>query len=146
MRGAPRVDSNLQRSSPHSVTKACTISGIGNAATRRTACDNTHQPAHPLFHTMTSAPFGAHTPLMQQYLGIKSQHPDTLVLFRMGDFYELFYDDARRAAQLLNIPLTKPGESAGQPVVVAGVPHHAHHQYSDRLHQAVASVVNAQPD
>src|SRR3546814_17029701 len=74
---------------------------------------------------MTSAPFGAHTPLMQQYLGIKSQHPDTLVLFRMGDFYELFYDDARRAAQLLTITLTKRGESAGQPVVMAGEPHHA---------------------
>src|SRR3546814_16760183 len=122
MRGAPRVDSNLQRSSPHSVTKACTISGIGNAATRRTACDNTHQPAHPLFHTMTSAPFGAHTPLMQQYLGIKSQHPDTLVLFRMGDFYELFYDDARRAAQLLNINMTKRGESAGQPGEIGRAP------------------------
>src|SRR3546814_9908138 len=85
---------------------------------------------------MTSAPFGAHTPLMQQYLGIKSQHPDTLVLFRMGDFYELFYDDARRAAQLLNITLTKRGESAGQPVVMAGVPHHALEQYLARLIKA----------
>src|SRR3546814_19746881 len=141
MRGAPRVDSNLQRSSPHSVTNACTISGIGNAATRRTACDNTHQPAHPLFHTMTYAPFGAHTPLMQQYLGIKSQHPDTLVLFRMGDCYELFYDHARRAAPLPNITPTKRGESAGQPVGMAGVRHHAHEQYLARAVSAAQAVV-----
>ena len=71
----------------------------------------------------------AHTPLMQQFLTIKAQHPDTLVLFRMGDFYELFYEDARKAARLLNITLTKRGESAGAPVVMAGVPHHALEQY-----------------
>ncbi|NGY03690.1 DNA mismatch repair protein MutS [Solimonas terrae] len=86
----------------------------------------------------------AHTPLMQQYLGIKSQHPDTLVLFRMGDFYELFYDDARRAAQLLNITLTRRGESAGLPVIMAGVPHHALEQYLARLIKAGESVVIAE--
>lgn len=86
----------------------------------------------------------AHSPGMQQYLGIKAQHPDTLVLFRMGDFYELFYDDARRAAQLLNITLTKRGESAGQPVVMAGVPHHALEQYLARLIKAGESVVIAE--
>ncbi len=71
----------------------------------------------------------AHTPLMQQYFAIKAGHPDTLVLFRMGDFYELFYDDARKAARLLNITLTQRGESAGAPVIMAGVPAHALEQW-----------------
>ncbi|WP_028007102.1 DNA mismatch repair protein MutS [Solimonas flava] len=93
---------------------------------------------------MTSTPFSEHTPLMQQYFGIKSQHPDTLVLFRMGDFYELFYDDARKAHQLLNITLTQRGESAGRPVVMAGVPHHSLEQYLARLIKAGESVVIAE--
>jgi DNA mismatch repair protein MutS len=74
-----------------------------------------------------------HTPLMQQYFGIKADFPDTLVLFRMGDFYELFYDDARRAAQLLDITLTTRGESGGAPIPMAGVPHHALDNYLARL-------------
>ncbi|MDD3762022.1 MAG: DNA mismatch repair protein MutS [Nevskiales bacterium] len=93
---------------------------------------------------MTAAPFSDHTPLMQQYLGIKSQHPDTLVLFRMGDFYELFYDDARKAARLLNITQTQRGESAGKPVIMAGVPHHSVEQYVARLIKAGESVVIAE--
>ena len=93
---------------------------------------------------MTSAPFSEHTPLMQQFFTIKSRHPDTLVLFRMGDFYELFYDDARKAASLLNITLTRRGESAGQPVVMAGVPHHALEQYLARLIKAGESAVIAE--
>ncbi|WP_028081420.1 DNA mismatch repair protein MutS [Solimonas soli] len=93
---------------------------------------------------MTSTPFSAHTPLMQQYLSIKAQHPDTLVLFRMGDFYELFYDDARKAHRLLNITLTSRGESAGQPVVMAGVPYHSLEQYLARLIKAGESVVIAE--
>jgi DNA mismatch repair protein MutS len=93
---------------------------------------------------MSSTPFSAHTPLMKQYLDIKSQHPDTLVLFRMGDFYELFYDDARKAARLLNITLTQRGESAGQPVVMAGVPHHSLEQYLARLIKAGESAVIAE--
>jgi DNA mismatch repair protein MutS len=64
----------------------------------------------------------AHTPVMQQYLRIKAQHPDVLLLYRMGDFYEMFYDDARRAAQLLDIALTQRGTSAGAPIPMAGVP------------------------
>lgn len=88
--------------------------------------------------------FGDHTPLMQQYLGIKSQYPDTLVLFRMGDFYELFYDDARKAARLLNITLTQRGESAGSPVIMAGMPHHSVEQYLARLIKAGESVVIAE--
>jgi len=74
-----------------------------------------------------------HTPMMQQYLGIKSEHPDILLFYRMGDFYELFYDDARRAARLLDITLTARGKSAGQAIPMAGVPVHAVDQYLGRL-------------
>src|SRR6202166_3219164 len=63
-----------------------------------------------------------HTPMMQQYLRIKAQHPDVLLFYRMGDFYEMFYDDARRAAKLLDIALTQRGASAGAPIPMAGVP------------------------
>jgi DNA mismatch repair protein MutS len=64
----------------------------------------------------------AHTPVMSQYLRIKSQYPDVLLFYRMGDFYELFYDDARRAARLLDITLTARGQSGGEPIPMAGVP------------------------
>ncbi|MBX6420192.1 MAG: DNA mismatch repair protein MutS [Nevskia sp.] len=90
------------------------------------------------------ADFSAHTPLMQQYLAIKAQYPDQLVLFRMGDFYELFYEDARKAARLLNITLTRRGESAGAPIPMAGVPHHALEQYLARLLAAGESAVIAE--
>ena len=70
---------------------------------------------------------------MQQYHGIKAEFPDTLLLFRMGDFYEVFYDDARRAAKLLDITLTTRGESAGAPIPMAGVPYHALDIYLARL-------------
>lgn len=71
---------------------------------------------------LNNASLDAHTPLMQQYLRIKAEHPDLLVFFRMGDFYELFYDDARKANSLLDITLTVRGSSGGEPVVMAGVP------------------------
>ena len=74
-----------------------------------------------------------HTPLMHQYLRIKAEHPERLVFFRMGDFYELFYDDARKAAQLLDITLTARGESAGAPIPMAGLPYHAAEGYLARL-------------
>jgi DNA mismatch repair protein MutS len=74
-----------------------------------------------------------HTPMMQQYLRIKADHPDTLLFYRMGDFYELFFDDARKAAKLLDITLTARGQSAGQPIPMAGVPHHAAENYLSRL-------------
>jgi DNA mismatch repair protein MutS len=64
----------------------------------------------------------SHTPMMQQYLRIKAQHPDVLLFYRMGDFYEMFYEDARRAAELLDIALTQRGASAGAPIPMAGVP------------------------
>ena len=85
---------------------------------------------------MTASAASTHTPLMAQYLRIKAEFPATLVLFRMGDFYELFYDDARKAARLLNITLTQRGESAGQPVVMAGVPYHQLDNYLARLIKA----------
>ncbi len=74
-----------------------------------------------------------HTPVMQQYLRIKAEFPDLLLFYRMGDFYELFYDDARRAAQLLDITLTARGASAGAPIPMAGVPVHAVESYLARL-------------
>jgi len=77
--------------------------------------------------------FSAHTPVMQQYLRIKAEHPDTLVFFRMGDFYEVFYDDARKANRLLDITLTARGSSGGEPVVMAGVPVHALESYLAKL-------------
>ena len=74
-----------------------------------------------------------HTPMMQQYLRIKAEFPHMLLLYRMGDFYELFYDDARRAAELLDITLTARGASAGEPIPMAGVPYHAIEGYLARL-------------
>lgn len=82
-----------------------------------------------------------HTPVIQQYLGFKSQHPDKLLFFRMGDFYELFYEDARKAARLLDITLTSRGQSAGIPIPMAGVPFHAVETYLARLIRMGESVV-----
>ncbi len=81
----------------------------------------------------SAATTSAHTPMMQQYLRIKSEHPDVLVLYRMGDFYELFFDDAERASRLLDITLTTRGESAGAPIKMAGVPFHSVDQYLAKL-------------
>ena len=74
-----------------------------------------------------------HTPMMVQYLGLKADFPNTLLFYRMGDFYELFFDDAEKAARLLDITLTQRGQSAGQPVVMAGVPFHSVDSYLSRL-------------
>ncbi|MGD9788997.1 MAG: DNA mismatch repair protein MutS, partial [Sulfuricellaceae bacterium] len=79
--------------------------------------------------------------MMAQYLGIKSQYPDMLVFYRMGDFYELFFDDAVKAARLLGITLTTRGQSAGEPIKMAGVPYHAAEQYLARLLKLGESVV-----
>ena len=75
----------------------------------------------------------SHTPMMQQYLRIKAEHPGILLFYRMGDFYEMFYDDAIRAAELLNITLTTRGQSAGEPIPMAGVPFHAVENYLAKL-------------
>ncbi|SFT62248.1 DNA mismatch repair protein MutS [Halomonas saccharevitans] len=81
-----------------------------------------------------------HTPMMSQFLKIKREHPDVLLFYRMGDFYELFFDDARRAAALLDITLTQRGQSAGQPIPMAGVPYHSAEGYLARLVAAGESV------
>ena len=78
-------------------------------------------------------PEAPNTPMMQQYLRIKSDHPDTLLFYRMGDFYELFFDDARKASQLLDITLTSRGQSAGLPIPMAGIPYHSAEGYLAKL-------------
>lgn len=75
----------------------------------------------------------AHTPMMQQYLAIKAEHPEMLLFYRMGDFYELFFEDAQRAAKLLDLTLTHRGQSAGKPIPMAGVPYHAADAYLAKL-------------
>lgn len=74
-----------------------------------------------------------HTPMMQQYLRIKAEHSEELVFYRMGDFYELFFEDAKRASELLDITLTTRGQTAGEPIPMAGIPHHAVDNYLARL-------------
>ena len=78
-------------------------------------------------------PLATHTPMMQQYLRIKAEHPDVLLFYRMGDFYELFFADAGRASRLLDITLTARGQSGGAPIPMAGVPFHAVDQYLAKL-------------
>ena len=78
--------------------------------------------------------------MMQQYLRIKAEHKDRLLFYRMGDFYELFFDDAKRAARLLDITLTARGKSAGEPIPMAGIPYHAADNYLARLVRAGQSV------
>jgi DNA mismatch repair protein MutS len=82
--------------------------------------------------------------MMQQYLRIKAEHPEMLVFYRMGDFYELFYDDARKAARLLDITLTARGQSAGEPIPMAGVPFHAAESYLAKLVKLGESVAIAE--
>ncbi|ATE62557.1 DNA mismatch repair protein MutS [Thauera sinica] len=82
--------------------------------------------------------------MMQQYLSLKAQHPDTLLFYRMGDFYELFFEDAEKAARLLDITLTTRGQSNGEPIRMAGVPFHAVEQYLARLVKLGESVVIAE--
>ena len=85
-------------------------------------------------------PAKQHTPMMVQYHRIKGQHPDTLLFYRMGDFYELFFDDAQKAARLLDITLTSRGSSAGSPIPMAGIPYHAADNYLAKLLRAGESV------
>src|SRR5580765_2358268 len=82
---------------------------------------------------MSGPSLSNHTPMMQQYLRLKAQHPDILLFYRMGDFYEMFYDDAERGSRLLDITLTTRGNSAGAPIKMAGVPYHAVDQYLAKL-------------
>ena len=89
---------------------------------------------------MTIKGIEKHTPMMQQYLRIKAENPEVLLFYRMGDFYELFFDDAKQASQLLDISLTKRGSSNGNPIPMAGVPYHAVEGYLARLVQQGVSV------
>ena len=88
---------------------------------------------------MTDSP--SHTPMMQQYLKVKMQHPHSLMFYRMGDFYELFFDDAKKAAKLLGITLTHRGKANGDPIPMAGVPYHAAEGYLARLVKKGETVV-----
>ncbi|UZD67138.1 DNA mismatch repair protein MutS [Marinobacter sp. AN1] len=81
-----------------------------------------------------------HTPMIRQYLKIKGEHPNELLFYRMGDFYELFYEDARKAAELIDITLTARGQSGGSPIPMAGVPYHAAENYIARLVRAGQSI------
>lgn len=90
---------------------------------------------------MTTTATPDHTPMMQQYLRLKADHPDALMFYRMGDFYELFFEDAHKAAKLLDITLTHRGQSAGQPIAMAGVPFHAVENYLAKLVKLGESVV-----
>ncbi|QSX29092.1 DNA mismatch repair protein MutS [Shewanella cyperi] len=81
-----------------------------------------------------------HTPMMRQYLTMKAAHPDMLLFYRMGDFYELFYEDAKRASQMLGISLTARGKSGGDPIPMAGIPYHAVEGYLAKLVQIGQSV------
>lgn len=86
-----------------------------------------------MFDTITDADITKHTPMMQQYLRVKQEYPHILVFYRMGDFYELFFDDAKRAAKLLDLTLTQRGQSAGDPIPMAGIPYHAADNYLAKL-------------
>ena len=90
--------------------------------------------------TVRALSAAGHTPMMRQYLAIKADYPDTLLFYRMGDFYELFYEDAERAAKLLDITLTSRSKSAGLPIPMAGVPYHSIDQYLAKLARQVVSV------
>jgi DNA mismatch repair protein MutS len=90
---------------------------------------------------MSKEDLSSHTPMMQQYLGLKALHPGILLFYRMGDFYELFFDDAEKAARLLDITLTTRGQSAGSPIKMAGVPYHSLEPYLARLVKLGESVV-----
>lgn len=93
---------------------------------------------------VTGSDTNQHTPMMRQFLAIKSAHPSELLFYRMGDFYELFYDDAEIAAPVLDITLTSRGQSAGAPIPMAGVPFHAAEGYLARLVRAGFSVAIAE--
>lgn len=88
----------------------------------------------------TTSDHSQHTPMMQQFLRIKAEHADNLLFYRMGDFYELFFDDARRASELLDITLTARGKSNGEPIPMCGIPFHAADNYLSRLIRAGESV------
>ena len=94
----------------------------------------------PSKSTPSKAAKSQHTPMMQQYFKLKAEQPDILLFYRMGDFYELFFDDAKQASEMLGISLTKRGQSAGEPIPMAGIPYHAVENYLVKLVQLGQSV------
>ncbi len=90
---------------------------------------------------MSKKDLSQHTPMMQQFWGLKNQHPEQLMFYRMGDFYELFYEDAKKASKLLDITLTARGQSAGQSIPMCGIPYHAAEGYLAKLVKLGESVV-----
>ncbi|WP_178119379.1 DNA mismatch repair protein MutS [Metapseudomonas lalkuanensis] len=90
---------------------------------------------------MSQSDLSEHTPMMQQYWKLKNQHPDQLMFYRMGDFYEIFYEDAKKAAKLLDITLTARGQSAGKSIPMAGIPFHAVEGYLAKLVKLGESIV-----
>ena len=102
-------------------------------AARRAALPSTAMSRPPTPRPDAPGGLSDHTPMMQQYLRLKADFPDTLLFYRMGDFYEVFFDDARKAHRLLDVTLTTRGQSAGAPVVMAGVPVHALESYLAKL-------------
>lgn len=93
---------------------------------------------------MSKSAKASHTPMMQQYLRLKAEIPETMLFYRMGDFYELFYDDAKNASRLLDITLTARGHSAGEPIPMAGIPYHAAEGYIGKLVRLGVSVAIAE--
>lgn len=90
---------------------------------------------------MTKSSKTEHTPMMQQYLRIKAEHPNDIVFYRMGDFYELFFDDAKKASQLLDITLTARGKANGNPIPMCGVPYHAAEGYLANIFKVFSQVL-----
>lgn len=120
--------------------------GVGDIRTRKASNNSMSTMKFMISNPENTIPnnavqFQQHTPMMQQYWRIKTQYPSMLLFYRMGDFYELFYEDAQKAARLLNITLTARGHSAGQPIPMAGVPFHALENYLAKLVQLGESVV-----
>lgn len=93
---------------------------------------------------MSKSATATHTPMMQQYFRLKAEIPDIMLFYRMGDFYELFYDDARNASRLLDITLTSRGNSGGEPIPMAGIPYHAAEGYIGKLVRLGTSVAIAE--
>lgn len=117
----------MQHSAPAQHRRSAPVLHTAEAMTQK----STESPSLPYSPDM--ADLSAHTPMMQQYFKLKADYPDTLVFYRMGDFYELFFGDAEKVTRLLDITLTTRGQTAGQPIPMAGVPFHALENYLGRL-------------
>lgn len=128
--------SNLSTNSPDSASREDDIREAGDGALSAdalAAAEGTSRRKGTSGRSDKADKAEKHTPMMLQYLRLKADHPDTLLFYRMGDFYELFHDDAEKAARLLDITLTSRGQSGGVPIRMAGIPFHSVDQYLGRL-------------